>query len=96
MDLEGMLMYHCKAGPIRIWECYSEHPLSVLGDMIVRIAGTVIRFYAGKREFHGNLDQGDLISERSCWGKILRYGIPLDPGRTPTSGSPLGDSSGPR
>ncbi|KAF3540558.1 hypothetical protein F2Q69_00021604 [Brassica cretica] len=42
-----------------------EHPLSVLGDMIVRIAGTVIRLYVGKGEFPGHLDQGDLIREKS-------------------------------
>ena len=33
--------------------------------MIVRIAGTVIRVYAGKGEFPGHFDQGDLIRERS-------------------------------
>ncbi|KAF3538187.1 hypothetical protein F2Q69_00022574 [Brassica cretica] len=41
-----------------------EHPLSVLGDMIVWIAGTVICLYAGKEGFLGHLDQGDLIRER--------------------------------
>ena len=33
--------------------------------MIVWIAGTVICLYAGKEEFLGHLDQGDLIRERS-------------------------------
>ena len=71
MDLEGKLIYHCRAGPVRVepktfahgsfarplWECYGEHPLSVLGDVVVRISGAVIRLYAGERELPGHLDK---------------------------------------
>ncbi|KAL0678132.1 hypothetical protein Bca4012_006113 [Brassica carinata] len=33
--------------------------------MVIWIAGTIIRLYAGKREFPWHLDQGDLLRERS-------------------------------
>ena len=51
------------ARPLR--ECYGEHPLSVLGYVVVRISGAVIRLYVGEGEFPGHVDQGDLIREGS-------------------------------
>ncbi|KAF3534615.1 hypothetical protein DY000_02040783 [Brassica cretica] len=45
--------------------CYGEHPLSVLGKVVVRISGDIIRLYAGEGELPGHLDQGDLIRKRS-------------------------------
>ncbi|KAF3608697.1 hypothetical protein DY000_02047804 [Brassica cretica] len=66
MDLEGLAESLAHGSFTRLLsDCYSEHPLSVLGDMIVWISGTVIRLYAGKGEFPGHLDQDDLIRERS-------------------------------
>ena len=35
------------------WECYRKHPLLVLGDVAVWIAGTVVHLYAGKENFLG-------------------------------------------
>ncbi|KAF3540587.1 hypothetical protein F2Q69_00023299 [Brassica cretica] len=57
-----------------IWECYGEHPSYVLGDVVVRISGAVIRLYAGEGELPGQLDQGDLIRERSIG---IRVGVAL-------------------
>ncbi|KAF3490181.1 hypothetical protein F2Q69_00052271 [Brassica cretica] len=54
-------------------ECYIEHPLYVLGDMVVRIAGAVIRIYVGKGELPGHLDQGDLIRERSVSIRVSNH-----------------------
>ncbi|KAF3501008.1 hypothetical protein F2Q69_00042120 [Brassica cretica] len=55
----------------------SEHPLSVLGDMIVHIAGAVICLYVEEGELPGHLDQGDLIHERSVG---IRVGVALPDG----------------
>ncbi|KAF2595636.1 hypothetical protein F2Q68_00010437 [Brassica cretica] len=58
-------------------ECYDEHPLSVLGDVVVRISGAAIRLYAREGELPGHLDQGDLIRERSIG---IRVGVALPDG----------------
>ncbi|KAF2550437.1 hypothetical protein F2Q68_00033948 [Brassica cretica] len=57
------------------WECYGEHPLSVLGDVVVRISGAVIRFNVWEGELPGHLDQGDLIRERSICIRV-RVALP--------------------
>ncbi|KAF2591456.1 hypothetical protein F2Q70_00039194 [Brassica cretica] len=57
-----------------LWECYGEHPLSVLGDLVIRISGAVISLYSGEGELLGHLDQGDLIRERSIG---IRVGVAL-------------------
>ena len=39
--------------------------MSILGDVVVRISGAVIRLYAGEGELPGHHDQGELIREGS-------------------------------